>query len=103
MSDIPAYGVEHKVPISISSITSEDQYQGDVADDRIITWTLTFNAAGWIYPPVKDSAGIIKTADVNIRDLDFGQTLSTIQVQVNPITANRSDNWTVTTTITENQ
>jgi hypothetical protein len=101
LNDIPAYGVKRDVPISLTSITSEDQYQGDVADDRIITWTLTFSAAGWVYPPVKDSAGLIKNIDVNFKDMDFGQTLTTVNIHVDPLTANRNDDYDIVTTITE--
>ena len=101
LNDIPAYGVKRNVPITLNSITSEDQYQGDVADDRIITWTLTFSAAGWIYPPVKDSAGIIKNIDVNFVDFDFGQILSTVNIAVDPPTANKNDSYNIITTITE--
>lgn len=99
--DIPTYGVKRDVPITLNSITSEDQYQGDVADDRIITWTMTFTAAGWVYPPVKDSAGVIKNADVNLVDMDFEQILSTVNIKVEPLTANKTDQYQIVTTITE--
>ena len=82
LNDVPAYGLKRDVPISLTSITSEDQYQGDVAEDRIITWTFTFSAAGWVYPPVKDSSGIIKNIDVNFKDLDYEQTLTTVNVTI---------------------
>ena len=101
LNDIPAYGVKRDVPISLASITSEDQYQGDVAEDRIITWTFTFSAAGWVYPPVKDSSVIIKNIDVNFKDLDYEQTLTTVNVTIDPITANRNDTYEIITTITE--
>jgi hypothetical protein len=101
LNDIKAYGVQRDVPISITSITSEDQYQGDVADDRIITWTLTFSANGWVYPPVKDAAGVIKTADVNFLELDLDQKLTTVTVEVDPLTADRDDEYTIKTTITD--
>ena len=94
-------GQKRDVPIFLTSITSEDLYQGDVAEDRIITWTFTFSAAGWIYPPVKDSSGIIKNIDVNFKDLDFNQTLTTVNVTIDPITANRNDTYEIITTITE--
>jgi hypothetical protein len=101
LNDVPAYGLKRDVPISLTSITSEDQYQGDVAEDRIITWTFTFSAAGWVYPPVKDSSGIIKNIDVNFKDLDYEQTLTTVNVTIDPITANKDDTYEIITTITE--
>lgn len=101
MNDVPAYGVKKDVPITLTSITSEDQYQGDVADDRIITWTLNFTAAGWLYPPVKDSAGVIKDIDVNFIDFDSERLLTTINTRIDPLTANKNEQYDIITTITE--
>lgn len=101
MNDIPAHGVKRDVPISLTSITSEDQYQGDVADDRIITWTLNFTAAGWVYPPVKDSAGVIKDIDVNFINFNNEQVLATVNIVVDPLTANKNEQYDIITTITE--
>ena len=92
-------GQKRDVPIFLTSITSEDLYQGDVAEDRIITWTLTFTANYWVYPPVHDNTGIIKTEAINFKDLGSGQTLTTTTLQVLPPTANREDNYTIQTTI----
>lgn len=101
LNDIPTYGVKRSVPISLTSILSSDEYQGDVAEDRIITWTLTFSAAGWVYPPIKDGSGVIKNADVNFIDFDGGGLLTTVNVHVDPLTANREDNYEIITTISE--
>lgn len=101
MNDIKAYGVSRDVTVTLNSVSSEDIYQGDVEEDRIVTWTLTFTAKGWIYPPIKDATGVIKIADVNFFDMDTDQKLTTVQVEVVPITAERSDSYTIETTITD--
>jgi T4-like virus Myoviridae tail sheath stabiliser len=101
MDDIKPYDVKRDVAISLTSIVSEDLYQGDVAEDRVITWTLTFNAKGWVYPPINNASSIIKTADVRFFDMDNNQRLTDVTVQVDPLTANIDDDYIITTTITD--
>lgn len=99
--DIEAYGVSKDVAINLNSVNQTDTYEGAVAEDRIIQWELTFTANTWIYPPLSD-AGIIKTVYVNFYDLDdTDEKLVTTTVRVNPQTANRDDNYTIETTITD--
>ena len=92
-------GSKRDVPIILNSITSEDLYQGDVADDRIITWTLNFTANYLMYPPIQDNSAVIKTDAINFKDLGNNQTLTTTTIQVIPTTANRDDTYTIQTTI----
>lgn len=92
-------GSKRDVPIILNSITSEDLYQGDVADDRIITWTLNFTANYLMYPPIHDNSAVIKTDAINFKDLGNNQTLTTTTIQVIPTTANRDDTYTIQTTI----
>lgn len=100
LNDIPNLNVKRDVQITLTSVTQTDEYEGAVEDDRIINWNLTFVANSWVYPPVSD-AKIIKTTDVNFYQLDTDQKLVTTTVAVNPQTANRDDNYTIETTITE--
>lgn len=92
-------GSKRDVPIILNSITSEDLYQGDVADDRIITWTLNFTANYLMYPPVHDNSAVIKTDAIKFKDLGNNQTLTTTTIQVIPTIANRDDTYTIQTTI----
>jgi len=92
-------GAKRDVPIILNSITSEDLYQGDVAEDRIITWTLNFTVNYLMYPPIHDNSAVIKTDAINFNDLGNNQTLTTTTIQVIPTTANREDTYTVQTTI----
>ena len=100
MNDIKPYEFTRDVPISLVGITSSDTYQGDVAEDRIINWELTFSAKGWVYPPIKDAAGVIKIAHTNFFELGADQKLETVTVEVDPFTANRDDDYVINTTIT---
>jgi len=100
MNDIPSLDMKRDVQVTLTSVSQSDEYEGSVEDDRIITWTLTFVANSWIYPPISDS-NIIKTAVTNFYELDTTQKLTTVSVEVNPITADRDDNYTIDTTIIE--
>jgi hypothetical protein len=100
MNDIPSLDMKRDVQITLTSVSQSDEYEGAVEDDRIITWTMTFVANSWIYPPISDSK-IIKTAVTNFYELDTTQKLVTTTVSVNPSTADRDDNYTIDTTITE--
>lgn len=88
-------GQKRDIPIFLTSITSEDLYQGEVAEDRIITWTLNFTANYWVYPPVLDDASIIKTNEINFNDIGNGQTINTTTVEIIPQTANINDDYTI--------
>ena len=100
MNDIPSIDLKRDVQITLTSVNQSDEYEGAVEDDRIINWSLSFVANSWIYPPVYDSK-IIKSAVTNFYELDTTQKLVTTTVSVNPSTANKDDNYTIDTTITE--
>lgn len=98
--DLAAFNLTKDVNINLTGVSSEDIYEGAVEEDRTIQWTLTFTANSWIYPPITDTK-IIKDIDVNFYQLDTTEMLSTVTIQVNPLTANKDDAYTITTTITD--
>jgi hypothetical protein len=100
MNDLPSVNLKRDVQITLTSVTQSDEYEGAVEDDRIINWTLTFVANSWIYPPITDSK-IIKNAVVNFYELDTTQKLSTTTLTLDPPTANRGENYTINTNMTE--
>ena len=53
------------IPLVLTSVTSEDTYEGDFATRRSIIWTLSFLMKGFLYPSVADNAKIIETAVVD--------------------------------------
>lgn len=57
------------IPVIISTVSSEDTYEGDASDQRSIIWTLNFTMKGYIFGPVKkpsnSNSGLIKMANVN--------------------------------------
>ena len=53
------------IPLVLTSVTSEDTYEGDFATRRSIIWTLSFLMKGFLYPSVADNAKVIETAVVD--------------------------------------
>lgn len=100
MNDFATSDLKRDVLVNLTSVSQQEIYEGLVEEDRTIEWDLTFVASAWIYPPVRDT-GIIKIAETNFFELDTDQMLVTTRVEVNPLTANREDNYTIDTTIIE--
>ena len=66
VNTIPDMGIKADIPIILNSSSVADEYEGDLATRRTITWTLSFILKGYIYPDIKSSS-IIKTVEVNFR------------------------------------
>ena len=66
VNTIPDMGIKADIPIILNSSSVADEYEGDLATRRTITWTLSFTLKGYIYPDIKSSS-IIKTVEVNFR------------------------------------
>ena len=56
------------VPIVLTSITSTEDYEGDLNERRIVTHTLTFTAKSYIFGPIL-SSNIIKEVILTFHDL----------------------------------
>ena len=61
MSDM---GIKRDVPIILSSVSYEDNYQGNFEERRAIIYTMTFTAKFYLYGPVT-SDKVIKTVSVD--------------------------------------
>lgn len=66
--------VKMDIPVIIGSVSSEDSYEGEVSERRMLIWTLNFTMKGYIFGPVRKSE-VIKLANVN-----FFSTLSSNSV-----------------------
>lgn len=56
--------VKMDIPVIIGNVSSEDTYEGEVSERRMIIWTLSFTMKGYIFGPVRKSE-VIKLANVN--------------------------------------
>ena len=56
-------GIKRDVPIILSSVSYEDNYQGNFDERRAIIYTMTFTAKFYLYGPVT-SDKVIKTVQL---------------------------------------
>lgn len=62
---IPSIARKYDMPIILNSVNSQVDYEGDMSTTRLIVWTLSFTAKGYIFPSVA-TAGMIESANTNI-------------------------------------
>lgn len=63
------------IPLSLSSVSQQDTYEGDFQTRRAIIWTLNFTMRAYIFGPTR-IRNIITQAEVNIRVPELSLTIS---------------------------
>ena len=87
---VPEVDGPRDIPIILNSISSQDQYEGNFTERRVLTWTLSFTLKGYLYGPTKKSK-LIKLAETTFRlpeDVATGNTTNTSNTIVVALTAN---------------
>ena len=64
MNDMPDMGIKRDVPIVLTNVGYEDNYEGDFTARRSIIYSLDFTAKFYLYGPVTSSK-VIKTAQAD--------------------------------------
>ena len=77
MKALPTMSVNIDVPIELTSVSSDDSYEGDFDLKRIMTWDLTFNVKGYLFGPVSKSK-YVANVDINLFDGDYGYSNTSI-------------------------
>ena len=80
---VPSIARKYDMPIILNSVNSQVDYEGDMSTTRLIIWTLSFTAKGYIFPSV-NTTGLIEQANTNI----FQDTRSTLTQTVYVDSAN---------------
>ena len=93
---VPELGESKDFPVSLNSVSYEDDYEGDYTTRRTLIYTLSFTAKTYLYGPVTDTTDkLIKKAIVDTA-LDSKRTAPREQrytVTPDPITADPDDNF----------
>jgi len=90
---VPDLNIKNDMPIILSSIGFEDDYEGDLTTRRSIIWTLSFVLKINFYGPV-NKQGIIRKAISNIfNDTELTTQQQIITVETDPVTANVNDSF----------
>ncbi|MDR3503115.1 MAG: tail sheath stabilizer and completion protein [Legionella sp.] len=81
---IPEMNIVHDIPIVLTSISSEDKYDGKMEQRQIMTYTLSFVMKGYLYGPIK-TIPVIKEVNINFRLPDVNDNDLISAVGVTPI------------------
>ena len=65
MNLVSSMSEKRDIPLVLTSVSSEDTYEGDFATRRSIIWTLSFLMKGYLYPSIADNAKVIETSVVD--------------------------------------
>jgi hypothetical protein len=81
---VPELGIKHDLPIILNSVTYDDQYEGNLADHRMIIWTYTFTMKLYYYGPVETNEIIRKSIVNTFNDPDFEARINKYTVTTDP-------------------
>lgn len=97
VKEIPELGILRDVPVELTSVNMEDNFEGAFEEPRILETTLTLTAAAYIYPAVTDTEVIKKViaSTYSAKDLEEDSKTGVITVSVDPIDAEVDDDWNI--------
>tara|TARA_E500000305_G_scaffold93517_1_gene82091 strand:- start:654 stop:1487 length:834 start_codon:yes stop_codon:yes gene_type:complete len=93
---IPEMDIKHDVPTVLTSVTTEDTYEGDFETRRTLIYNLDFLVKGYIYGPVKKS-GIIKRTLIDFIDSQGPKDKSGVKLETLNLTPALDANGNPTT------
>ena len=100
--------VERDIQITLQSVMMSEEVEGDSMTRRRLEWTLMFELDGWLYPPMEDLKGDIKTVYIDFhacaRELGKTGDFESTDLQVDPIDVEQED-WdgSIKVTYSKNQ
>ena len=84
------------IPITFQSISMQEDTEGGIESRRRLEWTLIFELDGWLYPPINNVAGEIRTVYLdfqsNLKQLPSEANYESVDFQASPVDVN-PDNW----------
>lgn len=89
--DVPGTNLSRDVPIVLSAVSVADEYESGVDTNRLITWTLSFEAKIFLYRPISDGK-VIKKVEVKLNDnMTIDEWVEKYNAQINPLSAEKND------------
>jgi hypothetical protein len=87
------------VPIILTGVAIQDEYETDYASRRVLTYQLDFEMKMKFYGP-DTNTGIIKEINIDMNeDIGGSNILENLDITINPTSADADDDYTVVTTI----
>ena len=95
INEVPAIGIKSDIPIVLTGVTMNDDYEGDFVTRRAIIYSLEFETRVNFYEAVQNKKTIRKvTNDFFDFDAQNNNLLERQTVSTNPTTANITDSFT---------
>lgn len=99
--------IDRDIQITIQSVSMSEDIEGDAMNRRRLQWDIVFELDGYLYPPIQDLKGEIKTIylDFASNEVALDQTGSmyeSIDEAVDPLTS-QSPNWDGKTVSTQSE
>jgi len=95
INEVPAIGIKSDVPIVLTGVTMNDDYEGDFITRRAIVYSLDFETRVNFYEAIQNKKTIRKvTNDFFDFDAQNNNLLERQTVSTNPTTANITDTFT---------
>jgi hypothetical protein len=85
------------VPIELTNVTLDDQYEGDFDTRRVLTWQMDFTVKGYLFGPLQKYK-YINRADINT--IDDGVSINKAILTIQTFTGN--SDFQITETIDAN-
>lgn len=89
--------IDRDIQITIQSVAMDESVEDDRFTRRRIEWSIMFEVDGYLYPPVKDVAGEIKTVYVdffaNVKELEPEGNFESVDVSTCPTPDVSLDDW----------
>lgn len=88
---------ERDIPVTLQSVAIDDIVETDTGSRRQLQWSIVFEVPGWLYPPVANIEGQIKTIYLdfhnNMREISNADDVyESVDYQIDPVDAN-FDEW----------
>lgn len=94
MLDVEGMDIPNDIPIVLTSVAMNEEYEGDLMTRRAIIYTLDFELRTRYYGPVA-SKGIIKQVITRFLNFVTGKPMEEMKVSVNPLTATETQAHTI--------
>jgi hypothetical protein len=94
INSLPELNLLEDIPIILKGVSFTDNYDGDLADKRIVVYNLSFDLKINLFGPT-GSSSLIKDVHAYLKDLDTNLPYMTYEAKIDPFAAGPNDVHTI--------
>jgi T4-like virus Myoviridae tail sheath stabiliser len=98
MKDVEGMDIRNDIPIVLTNVVMNEDYEGDFMTRRAIIYTLTFELRVRFYGPTQ-STSVVKQVIADILNGETGQPIERITASVDPLTATEAQSHQILNSI----